>query len=205
MTLFRTFKEIVDPAHTCLVVWDVQNRLVDSIFNKEDFLRSLKAFLEEARKREVPIIYTKIDSLPMAYESGWRTYVLLKRYKIDDPAKISQFARTGTHEDEISSEVAPSREDVVLNDKYTADIFIGTSFENMMRNRGVETILFTGISTEYGVESSARDASNRGFYTVVVSDCVSSPNREMHDASLRVLDRLCIVASSSDIMVQWRG
>lgn len=205
MTLFRTFKEIVDPAHTCLVVWDVQNRLVDSIFNREDFLRSLKAFLEEARKKEVPIIYTKIGSLPMAYESGWRTYILLKRYKIDDPVKLVQFSRTATHEDEINSAVAPSREDVVLDDKYTANIFIGTSFESMMRNRGVETILFTGIATEFGIESSARDASNRGFYTVVVSDCVSSGNREMHNASLRVLDRLCIVPSSSDIMAQWKG
>ena len=37
-----------------------------------------------------------------------------------------------------------------------------------MRFRGVQTILFTGIATEYVLEHSARDASIRGFYTVVV-------------------------------------
>ena len=47
----------------------------------------------------------------------------------------------------------------------------------MRRNAGIITVIFTGIDTEYGIESSARDAFNRGFYSVVVSDCVSSPDR----------------------------
>ncbi len=204
MTLFRTFQEIVNPAHTCLVVWDVQNRMVDSIFNKETFLGNIKSFIEEARNKSVPIVYTKIGSLPLPYESGWRTYVLLKRYKIDDPAKIAQFTPKGTYKNDIHSEVAPDRDSFVL-DKNTMDIFLDTSFEHMMRNRGIETLLFTGIATEYGVECSARQASNRGFYTVVVSDCVSSGDMEMHNASLKVLDRLCLVASSNDITTQWKA
>jgi nicotinamidase-related amidase len=42
----------------------------------------------------------------------------------------------------------------------------------MLRNAGIITIVFTGIATEIGIESSARDAFNRGFYSVVISDCV---------------------------------
>ena len=42
----------------------------------------------------------------------------------------------------------------------------------MLRNAGIITVVFTGIATEFGVESSARDVFNRGFYSVVVSDCV---------------------------------
>jgi nicotinamidase-related amidase len=44
--------------------------------------------------------------------------------------------------------------------------------------------VLTGIATEFGVESSARYAFNRGFYSVVVSDCVSSPYKDGHERSL---------------------
>jgi nicotinamidase-related amidase len=50
------------------------------------------------------------------------------------------------------------------------------------------------------VESSARDASNRGFYPVVVSDCVSSMDKEAHDRSLQNMARLFIVEDSGSIL-----
>lgn len=73
-------------------------------------------------------------------------------------------------------------------------------FEYMMRNRGITTLIFTRISTEFGIESSARDASNRGFYLVVVLDCVSSSDKEAHERSLRNLAKLIIVEKSRDIL-----
>jgi nicotinamidase-related amidase len=73
----------------------------------------------------------------------------------------------------------------------------------MMRQKGVKTILFTGISTEIGIASSARDSANRGFYTVVAEDCVSSSDREIHEMTLRVLQRNCIVSSSASLMKTW--
>ena len=52
-------------------------------------------------------------------------------------------------------------------------IFIGTDFERMIRNAGITTIVFTGISTEDDVESNARDSLNRDFFCVRVSNEVS--------------------------------
>jgi len=40
--------------------------------------------------------------------------------------------------------------------KHTASIFIGTDFERMIRNAGITIIIFSGIATELGVESSTR-------------------------------------------------
>jgi len=70
----------------------------------------------------------------------------------------------------------------------------------MLRNRGITMIIFTGIATEIGIESSARDASNRGFYPVVVSDCVSSMDREAHERSLKNMHKLFIVEDSAAIL-----
>ena len=84
-TLFTSLKEIVEPEHTCLVVWDVQNALVNSIFNREQFLKSLRSLIEAARKNNVLIVYTKITPLPASVESPWRVYMTMKRFGVDDP------------------------------------------------------------------------------------------------------------------------
>jgi nicotinamidase-related amidase len=51
-----------------------------------------------------------------------------------------------------------------------------------------------------GIESSARDASNRGFYPVVVSDCVSSMDKDAHERSLKNLEKIVIVKSAAELL-----
>lgn len=200
--MYMNLKEIIDPNHTALLVWDVQNLLVNGIFNKKEFLKDLKSLLEIARDKNVPIIYSKITPLPKDYESSFRTFMFMKRFKIKDPEKLPRFLVPGTPEAEIPSEVAPSDTDIII-EKNTASIFIGTNFEYLMRNKGIDTILFTGISTEFGVASSARDSCNRGFYTVVVEDCVSSFNQKMHEMTLDILKTICLVKTSQNIVKEW--
>ena len=76
-------------------------------------------------------------------------------------------------------------------------------FTSMLRNAGIITIVFTGIATEFGVESSARDAFNRGFYSVVISDCVSSPYKEGHDRSLENMKNFITIINSKEIENIW--
>jgi nicotinamidase-related amidase len=196
-------KDVVAPEHTCLVVWDVQNALVNVIFNREQFLKPLKSLLAVARRNNVLIVYTKITPLPPAVESPWSIYMRMKRSGIDDPAKLRPWMVPGSPEAEIPAEVKPAESDLVLH-KHTGSVFIGTHFEYFMRNRGIKTILFAGISTEIGIASSARDASNRSFYSVVLSDCVSSSDKEMHEAALKVLSRVCLVMPSADVTANWK-
>lgn len=202
-SMYKSLKEIVGTDHTALVIWDVQNALVSSIFNKEEFLQNSKLLIKAARSNKIPIIYTKITPLPGDYESSWGTFMLMRRYGVDDPEKLPQFWKGATPESEIHNEVNPMAGDLIIK-KHTPSIFIGTHFENMMRNRGINTILFSGISTDIGIDSSARDSANRGFYTIVVQDCVSSSDKEMHEAALKTLGRICLVLPSKDIMEEWK-
>ncbi|MBW2062694.1 MAG: cysteine hydrolase [Deltaproteobacteria bacterium] len=201
--IYTELKEILDPDHTALVVWDVQNGLVGRIFNQEEFLKNLKGLIKAARESNIPVVYSKITPLPKEFESPPRTLMMMRRFGIDDPDKVPTFMPPGSPESEIHTEVQPLEGEAVIP-KHTASFFIGTHFENMMRNRGIETILFTGIATEMGVASSARDSINRGFYTAVVSDCVSSMDKEMHESALKILGRICIVVSSEELMGIWK-
>lgn len=196
-------KDIIDPAHTALVVWDVQNLLVARIFNQTEFLNNLKTTINAARKAGVPVIYSKIVPLSRAYEAPSRTLMMMRMFGIEDPARLPLFLQPGTPEAQIHETVAPAQNDIVM-DKHTASMFIGTHFESMMRNRGIETLLFTGIATEMGIASSARDAGNRGFYTVVVKDAVSSMDEKMHHGCLKILARIVLVEPSQKIIESWR-
>ena len=202
LEIFDTLGEMVDPAHTALVIWDCQNLLVNSIFNREDFLERLKALLATARLKKIPVVYTLITPLPPGWQSAWGIYQAMKRFNVDDPAKIPVFMKPGSPEAEINAELSPLEGDVLLP-KHSPSIFFGTNFEQLMRAREIKTILFTGISTEMGIEHSARESAIRGFYTIVVSDCVSSPDQTTHEASLKMMQRLMLVVPSQEILKEW--
>jgi len=198
ITIYETLTEITDPSHSCLIVWDVQNGLVDRIFNKEEFIANLKGLVENLRNI-MPIVYTLITPLPREFQSSWYIYNMMRRYNVKEVDRLPQFMAPGSTEREIPEAVKAAKGDIMI-DKATASIFIGTNFENMMRNKGIATLIFAGIATEAGIESSARDASNRGFYPVVVSDCVSSMDREAHERSLKNLAKIAVVKTSGEIL-----
>jgi|YelNatPaOPRAMG01_1025707.scaffolds.fasta_scaffold06009_12 nicotinamidase-related amidase len=182
-------KDIISPDHSVLVVWDVQNMLVNRVFNKDAFISNLEKVIAGARKVKVPVFFTKITPLPERFESSLRL--------------ASRRGSTQMSPDMLDLYLKTKEGDIVVN-KNTANIFLGTNFEMMIRNAGIETIIFTGISTEIGIESSARDSSNRGFYTVVVEDAVSSPDKEAHERSLLNMAHLFNVRKSSEILEFWK-
>jgi nicotinamidase-related amidase len=127
-------------------------------------------------------------------ESSARIYVLGK-------LGFDRLFKEFTTED-MDFTIRPKQDEIVIN-KHTASIFIDTRFERMLRNAGIITTVFTGIATEFGVESSARDAFNRGFYSVVVSDCVSSPYKDGHERSLENMKNLITIVNSKEIENIW--
>lgn len=201
--IYEELKEIADPKHSCLVVWDVQNGLVDRIYNKEEFLGNIVRLLTGLRGR-MPVVYTLITPPPRQFTSGWGYFTMMRRYGIKDPAKLPAFMAPGTPEREVPERVKPLAGDVVL-EKPAASVFIGTNFENLLHARGIKTVIFSGIATEIGVESSARDASNRGFYPVVVSDCVSSMDKAAHERSLENMKKLAVVEGLAAVLEAVKG
>ncbi|MFZ1083031.1 MAG: cysteine hydrolase [Candidatus Kryptoniota bacterium] len=183
--------EVVNPQKSALVIWDVQTMLVNNIFNKEEFLSSTNLLINSARRKRVPIFFTKITPLPERFESPARKFFMKKR--------ATKFS---FNPEELDLAIAPGEGDTIIN-KNTASIFIGTNFELVMRNAGLSTIIFSGIATEWGVESSARDALNRGFFPVVITDAVSSSDHEAHARSLQNLKNMMVLLTSKDLSSIW--
>ena len=142
----------------------------------------------------MPIFYTSSEILPTKYESSARLYTYNKMF--------ARMQRSMPEKMDMSSAVDRKEGEMVIT-KHTASIFIGTDFERMIRNAGITTLVFTGISTEIGVESSARDALNRDFYPVIVSDAVSSSDKDAHIRSLQNMERFLTVVSTNELSNIW--
>jgi nicotinamidase-related amidase len=181
--------EYLSPTRTALVVWDVQDALVASIFNKEDFLRKTSQLIDGARMKGISIFYTKITPLPERFESKARLVMWRSRGRFEPG--------------DIAKEIYPKEGDTVLN-KNTASIFVGTNFEYMARNASFSSLVFTGIATEMGVESSARHALNLGFLPVIAKEAVSSSDKDAHLRSLANMGKLMPVLSNDEILSVWR-
>ena len=76
--------------------------------------------------------------------------------------------------------------------------FHGTELDLQMRRRGVRTIVLGGIATNFGVESTARQAWEHNYDVVVLEDLCASASAELHEMALRhVFPRFSRVTSSS--------
>jgi len=193
MELNDELKGILNPGKTALLIWDVQNMLVQNIFNTEEFLVHTNKVISLAKKNNVPVIFSKITPLPERFESSVRRYFMKKRLM-----SLKQIPNG------YDLTIEPTDSDIVIP-KNTASMFIGTNFEQLLLNAGITTLVITGIATEFGVESTARDAANRGFFPVIISDAVSSYNQEAHFRSLENLKALTILLTTEELNMLWNS
>ncbi len=102
--------------------------------------------------------------------------------------------------DEFVPEIGPKPGDHVVR-KRQWGAFYGTDLDLQLRRRGIDTILLCGISTNFGVESTARDAYERGYNQIFVEDACTSRGAEDHAFPFRaIFPRIGVVRSTEDIL-----
>ncbi|GCB44623.1 isochorismatase [Streptomyces sp. NL15-2K] len=83
----------------------------------------------------------------------------------------------------IIKELTPEPGDLVVTHPRLTG-FHGTDLDVLLRGKGIDTVLFTGVATNISVEGTAREAVNYGYRTVIVSDACSAASDEAHQATL---------------------
>lgn len=95
----------------------------------------------------------------------------------------------GTEEHQILEQVRPVAGEMVIN-KRSASPFNSTGIDSVLRNMEIQHLLIAGISTNMCVETTARDAADRGYSVVIVDDCCGADSPEYHAATLASFSRL---------------
>ena len=106
----------------------------------------------------------------------------------------------GTAAVEVIDELAPQPGDyLVVKPRFSA--YYGTNVEGILNSLGTETILVGGISTQRSVEGTARDAKNRDMQCVVVSDCCTGGEIDVHEMTINhVLPLLVRVRTTDEVI-----
>ena len=106
----------------------------------------------------------------------------------------------GTPAVQVIDELAPQDGDyIVVKPRFSA--YYGTNVEGILKSLGTETILVGGISTQRSVEGTARDAKNRDTQCVVVSDCCTAGEEDVHQMTIdHVLPLLVRVRNTDEVI-----
>ncbi|MGH7866959.1 MAG: isochorismatase family protein [Candidatus Dormibacteraceae bacterium] len=79
--------------------------------------------------------------------------------------------------------------------------FHGTELDTQLRRRGVTDLVLTGLATNIGVESTARQAYEHGYNTVIVSDAISSLSVDDHNFAIRrIFPRISQVDTTENVL-----
>lgn len=191
--------ELIAPQRTALVVIDVQNDFCDPLDYpaSAEMLPRLKQLLATAREAGVQVIYSQSINSERTDSSVW-----LSRYAKRPHRHI--FCLEGTPGADFQADVKPEPGDIVVV-KHRYSIFIGTEFDVILRSKRIESLVFAGVATNGCVESSVRDAYQRDYWTVTLSDCTAAASPALQEGALRSIDwNFGLVATSDEIAQQWK-
>jgi nicotinamidase-related amidase len=97
----------------------------------------------------------------------------------------------GTEGAEVVRELDKRPEDFVVKKKrYSA--FYGTNLEEILREKGVDTLVLTGVLTDICVMHTAVDAAMRDYKVVIPEDCVASSSREAHEWAIKHMKNILL-------------
>jgi biuret amidohydrolase len=207
------------PSNTALIVIDMQVDFcgvggwatvsgTDLAMMREP-IRPIERVLHAARSFGMPVIYTREGHRPSGLD-----LTAVKQFRsrfggagVGDPSPIGRILIRGEAGHAIIPELSPKPADVIV-DKVGSGCFYGTEMEHVLRNQGVRNLIFVGVTTECCVHTSIREASDRGFDNLLLTDCTSGTTPELKEASIKLIRNpltLFGTVGTSEALVQALG
>ena len=182
---------IVDPAHTAVLVIDMQNDFCSpqgaaakagvDISMMHDILPPMIELLREARRREIPIIFVQVLHAADGHTVSPTHLRLLRK-----ASPYAPFGLEGTWGAEIVPELERRPNEPIVV-KHRSGGFCNTTLDSILRSMEIKTTVIVGEQTPGCVEATVRGAEDLDYCPVIVTDCVGGFNREIHEAALKVM------------------
>jgi len=186
-----------DPRSTALLIIDMQRDFVmpggfgealgNDVTPLQATIAPTRRVLEAARKTGMLVIHTREGHRPDLTDCP-PTKLARGRGKtrIGDAGPMGRILVRGEIAHDIVPELYPAPGEPVI-DKPGKGAFYATDLELILRDRGIRTLIVCGVTTEVCVHTSVREANDRGYECVVLSDCVGSYFPEFQKAALAMI------------------
>jgi nicotinamidase-related amidase len=185
------------PDNTALMVIDMQNDFIseggfgDFLGNDvsllENAIEPTRQVLQAAREAGLLVIFTREGHRP---DLSNLHPTKAKRGKLDvgigDEGPNGPVLVEGEWGLDIVDELEP-REDEPIIDKPGKGSFYATDLDLILRSNGIKNLIVTGVTTEVCIHTTVREANDRGYESLVLSDCVGSYFQEFQDVGLKMI------------------
>jgi nicotinamidase-related amidase len=165
----------LDPRTTALVVIDLQRGITGTPtvpHASADVIARAAELARRFRERGAPVILVHVDPGPNG---------ILVPHPITDV--VRQRTNPGPEWAEFVPEMGPEPGDIVVT-KHHPGAFNGTDLDIHLRRRGIQTIVLCGVSTNVGVEATARVGFEYGYNLVFADDAMAARDAELHTTSV---------------------
>ena len=188
----------MDPYRTALIVIDMQRDFLDpggyaaaaglDVSALRRVIPTVRLLLDCARRLDILVIHTReghrpdlSDCPPAKLERSRNAGA-----EIGSTGPLGRLLIRGEYGHDIIDEVRPLFYEPVI-DKTGYGAFHQTGLSQILEARGIQHLLFCGVTTEVCVHSTLREATDRGYQCVLISDACGSAHPDLHEAALRMV------------------
>lgn len=195
----------LNPSKCALILFECQEAVIgpENQFKglredvlKRDMINKLAGLLGAARETGVTVVYCNMAFRPDGLGAPNTPRSDNTPAGPPGPATVSP----------VVEPLAPRPEEVVLDRIHGMSAFYGTPIDAVLRDRGVETIVPTGVSLNIGIVATTVEALGRGYRIAIARECCAGdPSSYADDVYRNTLNNLAYLSSSEEIAKTWRS
>jgi len=206
MEVLKELKEVVNPAHTALVIIDPQHDFCSSqgfmarvgldMSRIQAAVPRLNSFIEQCRKVGVLVVWVK----EIFAKNKMLPPIMDKWGGVDDWI----IKEGGPGIEWYTEMILPKNSEPIVR-KWHYDAFEDTELDLLLKTNGIKTLLMTGFISNVCVETTARHGFIKGYYIVAVSDCTDAPTKQEYESAMyNIRIYFGKVATSDEITASWK-
>jgi nicotinamidase-related amidase len=202
---------MIAPDRSALLIVDVQEdfasptgamgRIGLDLTAVDAAIDQIDALAHAARLGGVPVVFARVITRPETDTMALRLFIQRSGH---DPDRAMAICRAGTPGAGYYR-VAPKAGDLEI-EKHLFSSFVGTRFDDMLRERNIDTLVVAGITTDCCVDCTVRDAFHRNYNVFVVADACAAYDEATHHGALNGLAKNCaLVVDTARVTAAWRA
>ena len=211
--VLTTVEELTEPSSTAVIVIDVLNVVLKRISsyegesqpkagasteNLKDLVPPIRKTIDAARRRGIPIIYAEFVQRTLAGESTMNGPNLYCHRNADEVNEILE----GSEEGRTVDELAPKEGDIIIY-KTRGSAFYFTDLDAILKERGILSLVHTGVLSSGCVLFNACDAMQRGYYPVIPRECIGTYDLEDHERVMGWMKNKFPIFGLDEILTAW--